>query len=306
MWYMFDLCPKCKDKLVERIVDNIARSESGYCPDCGEKMDEVFYGDKKAETAVYKITLNRVQHIKKKYLNVIMRMENLSEKEALEKLDGKDSISFEGDLLRTFLNLELIDEMWDISDYVVTPPFPYTRIFIQRCDCGEKAVYKVEKINEEKFRAGFFCEKCGEYVWYDVCDKVERDLTPYQLKLTLKAGDEKGKQEIMRRVNESDLYDKEVHEDEIVIRDQAKNIEVFLEIAKNYDIAYEIDPPYPHKILMFKEEGAGDDIKQLRAQKFKEEWTEDDIKQLIAHNPGLTVSVEEMNALNEKENNTGR
>ena len=44
-------------------------------------MDKVFFGDKKEENAVYKITLNRAQEIKEKYLDVIMQMGNFSEEE---------------------------------------------------------------------------------------------------------------------------------------------------------------------------------------------------------------------------------
>ena len=78
-----------------------------------------------------------------------------------------------------------------------------------------------------------------------------------------------------------ELQDKEVMEEQMTVRDLAKNIENLLGIMKTYGIEYEINPSYPHKIIMFKEE-----------------WTEDDIKQLRAVNPGLAVSVEEMNSIN--------
>ena len=258
MWYVFDLCPKCRDRLVEKVVDKLSKSEGGYCPNCGSKMDKVFCGDKKEENAIYKITLNQAQEIKEKYLDVIMQMGNFSEEEALEKIGERDSISFEGDLLKTYLNMELADKMWDI-DYTVIPPFPYKRFYIARCDCGERAVYKAEKINDEEFMAGFFCEKCRDYIWYDVCDEIERDLTGYQLKIPLKAGMDEGQQEIMGKVNQLHLDDKEVHEDEIIIRDVAKNIEVFLEIANAYHIAYEIEPPYFHKIPSLKKKHTEED-----------------------------------------------
>ena len=262
MWYVFDLCPKCRDRLVEKVVDNLSKSEGGCCPNCGSKMDEVFCGDKKEENAVYKITLNRAQEIKEKYLDVIMQMGNFSEEEALEKIGERDSISFEGDLLKTYLNLELADKMWDIYDYTVTPPFPYKRFYIARCDCGERAVYRAEKINDEEFMAGFFCEKCRDYVLYRICSEIEDDLTWYQLKIPLKAGMDEGQREIMGKVNQLHLDDKEVLEDEIIIRDVAKNIEVFLEIANAYHIAYEINPPYFHKIPSLKKEHTEEDADQ--------------------------------------------
>ncbi len=262
MWYVFDLCPKCRDRLVEKVVDNLSKSEGGCCPNCGSKMDEVFCGDKKEENAVYKITLNRAQEIKEKYLDVIMQMGNFSEEEALEKIGERDSISFEGDLLKTYLNLELADKMWDIYDYTVIPPFPYKRFYIARCDCGERAVYRAEKINDEEFMAGFFCEKCRDYIWYGIYSEIEDDLTGYQLKIPLKEGMDEGQREIMGKVNQLHLDDKEVLEDEIIIRDVAKNIEVFLEIANAYHIAYEINPPYFHKIPSLKKEHTEEDADQ--------------------------------------------
>lgn len=279
MSYIFNLCPKCKDKLVERIVDDISKCEEKYCPNCGNKMDIVLSGDKKEETVVYKITLNQVQDIKDKYLNVIMQMGNFDEKAALEKINGKDSISFEGDLLNTYLNLELLDETEGLVDYTVTPCFPYKRLFIQKCpDCGEKAIYRIEEIGEDEIQTGFFCEKCSEWVWYDICNKSKIDETLYHLKILLKEDEDEVKQEIMSTMNQ--LHDKEVLEDEIIVRDLARNIEYLLEIVKTYNIAYEINPPYPHKIYTLKKE-----------------WTEEDVKQLMAANPGLVLNLEEMNAL---------
>ena len=51
-------------------------------------------------------------------------------------------------------------------------------------------------------------------------------------------------------------------------------------MMKTYDINYEINPPYPHRII-----------------EIKKEWTGEDIKLLMAANSGLTVTLEEMNML---------
>lgn len=280
MRYIFDLCPKCKDKLIERVVDDIQDCGENYCPICGSKMDTVLEGDKKEETAIYRITLNQVQEMDDKYLNVIMKMGNFNEKEFWEKINTNESISFEGDLLNTYLKLELLSDMDGRAHYTVTPCFPYDRLFIQKCpDCGEKAIYKIEEIGEDEIQKGFFCEKCNEWVWYDICDKSKIDETLYHLKVSLRGDEDKVKQEIMERVNR--LANKEILEDEIIVWDLARNIDSLLCVVKTYNVAYEINPPYPHKIYPFKTE-----------------WTEEDLKMLMEANPGLTLNLEEMNARN--------
>lgn len=100
------------------------------------------------------------------------------------------------------------------------------------------------------------------------------------MKASLKEIESKIRKKILEMLDD-EMHDKEVTEDEIMVNDLAENIEGLLGMLKTYDIDYEIDPPYPHKIF-----------------EFKKEWTEEDIAALIAANPGLTVTAEEMNALN--------
>ena len=282
MRYIFDLCPKCKDKLIQRTTKDSQEYKEIYCSNCGNRMDTVLLGNKKAGNTIYKIILNQVRDINGKRdrcLKAIMQIDNLDENEALEKINTKDSVIFEGDLLNTYLSMRHLDEIDDMVDYSVIPDFPYARAFGQKCpDCGEEAVYKIEEVSENKLQKGFFCEKCNNWVWYDICDKLQIDKTLYHVKVSLKGVGGQVRQDIMRMLN--GLCVKETVEDQIVVHDLARNIESLLGLMKTYNIDYEINPPYPYKII-----------------EFMKEWTEDDIKKLMTANPGVTVTVEDMNAL---------
>ena len=92
-----------------------------------------------------------------KYLKAIKQIGNCGEDEALEKRNADGGISFEGNLLNTYLRLELLDEIDDMVDYAITPSFPYKRLVIQKCpDCGEEAVYKEVEISGNETQRGFF------------------------------------------------------------------------------------------------------------------------------------------------------
>lgn len=282
MLYTFNLCPKCKDKLVEQ---DIVREEDYKvicCPNCGSEMELALSGEEKAEDTTYKIVLNNVRLLhnrRDKCLKTIMQIGNCNEKEALEKLSAKNSVIFEGDLLNTYLSLRCLDKVGHMVDYTVVPQFPYARTFVQICpQCEEEAVYKKVEVEEDKVKAGCFCEKCNEWIFYDIKDKYEFDETMYHLKISVKEIQGQDKREILRAIDE--LCNKETEEDQIVIHDLARNIVYLLELLETNYIEYEIEPPYPHKI-----------------RTFKKEWTDEDIARLIAANPGLKVTAEEMNAL---------
>ena len=282
MLYTFNLCPKCKDKLIEQDVAKEEDYKVIYCPNCGSAMEPALSGEEKAEDTTYKIVLNNVRILHNrsdKCLETIMQIGGVDEKEALEKLGTKESVIFEGDLLNTYLSLRCLDKIGNIVDYTVVPQFPYARVFAQICpQCGEEAVYKKEDVEEDKVKTGFFCEKCKEWIFNNIKDKYEFDETLYHLKLSVKEIEGQDKQEILEAIGE--LRNKKIKEDQIEIHDLARNMVYLLELLETNYIEYEIEPPYPHKI-----------------RTIKREWTDEDIEQLIAANPGLKVTAEEMNSL---------
>lgn len=172
MQYTFNLCSKCKDKLIEQDVMREEDYRAIYCPNCGKEMIPALVGEEKVENAeniTYKIVLNEVliDEMRDKCVKVIMQIGNCNEKEALEKYNTKNSVIFEGDLLHTYLSLWCLSEKCYYLHYTVIPSLPYKPLFAVLCpDCGEVATYKEEEDGAGNVREGFFCEKCNDWITY--------------------------------------------------------------------------------------------------------------------------------------------
>lgn len=52
MHYEFELCPKCKDNLIERVIDDFQEYIPGNCLNCGSRMESVMSG-KKRQAMIY-------------------------------------------------------------------------------------------------------------------------------------------------------------------------------------------------------------------------------------------------------------
>lgn len=285
--YIFELCPKCMDKLVERKIDDFQEYIAGYCPNCGSMLENVFSGKNKADDVLYKIILDKILDKDKwdeKCLETIMKISELNKEETLKKISIEGSTIFVGDLLHTYLNLRILDQMDTIVSYRVIPDFPYARPFTMLCpDCGQETVYRKQELNKESMKHGLYCEKCKEWVMYKVSPKSQVDDTKYYLEAVL----EKVKREVKEQITDKlqNLYDKKIEHDRIIVLDKARNIEDVLSILEAYNIPYDINPPYPYKVPEIK-------------PTFKNEWTEEEIRKLIEANPGLSITVDELNALN--------
>ncbi len=80
MHYIFELCPKCMNELIERDIEDFQEFIPGICPNCGNRMEAALWGNKKTENTVYKIILNKVQNIDKgreKCQKIIMKIGGL-------------------------------------------------------------------------------------------------------------------------------------------------------------------------------------------------------------------------------------
>ena len=290
MMFIYEMCPHCKDQLYERKQPTEDMDSANFCPGCGKKMVMACYGEQKIDNTVYKIILNDASvsdynDKKNSFLLLLMKIGNISQDTALERYKTKDCVIFEGNISATYVNMHMLDAFTPGIHYTVIPSFPLERLmepFISLCPvCGSEIIHKTEETDTppDCVKDGMFCGKCNDWTMYTILNKSQIDETLYHLKVSLKGVNDKIRMEILGMADE--LQDKEVMEEQITVRDLAKNIENLLGIMKTYGIEYEINPSYPHKIIMFKEE-----------------WTEDDIKQLRAVNPGLAVSVEEMNSIN--------
>lgn len=261
-----------------------------FCPKCRKKMAIACYGEQEIDDTVYKIILNDASvsdymNKRNNFLSVLMKMGNVSFEDALKRYTTKDSVIFEGNISAAYVNMHALDGFTPSIHYTVAPSFPFERLlepFICLCPiCGSEVIHKTEEADKPAgcVKDGMFCEKCNDWVMYAVLDKSQLDETIYHLDVCLNGVNSPKRMAVLGIVDE--LQDKEIVESHIIVRDLARNMESLLGIIKTYGIDYEINPPYPHEIIASKKG-----------------WTEDDIKQLKAGNPGLEVSVEEMNSLN--------
>ena len=165
MPYIYDICPCCKDELIERDQPLEGGYSDKFCPKCGRKLGMAMAGTQKIDHTRYKIILERAYiteygNRRNRFIEILMKLGNISYDEALEKYNTKDSVIFEGDIREVYINMDLIDGFADQMDYRVVPEFPLVRFdpFLMICPtCGDDLIYK------EKER-GYFGEKCNKWI----------------------------------------------------------------------------------------------------------------------------------------------
>ena len=286
MLYGYDICPTCKDRLIKRIQEKgteCFEQYAGKCEKCGDRLRLAFTGEREIDDTIYKIELSPRMILDKDSVKAIMRICGCEKEAAREILEREEDILLEGDAFHTYLNMELLDECNAV--YYVYPEFPFARRAYVICpDCGNELLYKTEetdvKENDTDYyvQAGFFCERCNQWVAATYRRRIDVDETKYRLEICLeKLEVEEGK--IIRKMVD-ELSDKRTLLDKIIACDTAFNIHPLLEELKEKCIDYTIEPPYPHRIA-----------------EYKKEWTEEDLQILMEMNPGLTVNLEEMNGL---------
>lgn len=263
MYYGYDICPKCKNKLIERreAQENkteFAKYSGNDCFVCGEKMVLACVGEKKIDNTIYKITLEEVFNCKENeenYIKTIMKIGNFDVATARNKLNAQGSIIFEGDFFNTYKNMELLDDIGSFV-YNVTPPFSFTRfVYHVVCPvCGGKTIEKTEEMQDLKnyVKKGIFCESCNDWVLQCSINKMNIDDTIYNIMISFRGIECKEKEEVLNIVE--DLQNKKVSKDEIIVCDKANIIYEILQKLEAININYKIAPPFPYEICKFSEE----------------------------------------------------
>ena len=253
MRYILELCPVCLDKLVERNIDDFQEYHESCCPNCGGTMQAVLFGKKRAEDAIYKITLNKVRDVSKhreRCFDIIRRVSGLDADTVMERIGINDCVIFEGDLLHTYLTLEQLDQIEFMINYTVVPDFSYARELTIMCpDCGEKAKYRVKYGEGEDATGGFFCENCGEWVMYTGFGKADVDETEYYIESSIEEVEDKVKESVLYDIGL--LWEKKIEGNSIKFRGQSIEIKDILGMLEAYNIPYKVTPPYPYEIPDF-------------------------------------------------------
>lgn len=303
MYYVFDVCPKCMDKLYERKpMDDeeewMPISES-CCPNCGHRLIEACAGEKKPDSMVYNTTYKifrtyfspdgdetNKKRLTEKAINIVMKWGHCSRDAALGKLSTANSLICEGNLCETYVCIHELQDAF--IGYKTEPEFPYyffPRYFFFCPTCEGIPVEKTEDLEDSlsEVRTGIFCEKCNKWVKTYITSRKDIDNTVYHLRVCLKGIESNVKMELLEKLEIYEDWEikKEVTEERIAVDGLAPNISDILTDLKSNDISYEIAPPYPYEIPVYKKL-----------------WTEEDVERLKAMNPGLNVTAEELNVLN--------
>lgn len=188
MYYVLDICPKCKDRLYEREQTEekyFASVAKAHCSKCGHRLIMACTGEKKPDDAVYN-TIHKIfltyfaseSRNREKCIDIVMKQGHCDRKTAIEKLSTESSVICEGNLCETYLSIHELDETEGDICYRVEPEFPYSRQdpwvwFCPTCEGIPVKKTEVMASNPDLVYMGTFCEKCNEWVEALIVSKEE-------------------------------------------------------------------------------------------------------------------------------------
>lgn len=144
--------------------------------------------------------------------------------------------------------------------YKVEPDFPFVcfgNFDVWLCpDCGGKTVFKIEEMQPRgDYLLQVFCEKCNEWVMHCSVSRMALDDTIYRLEFSRKEIDDKidsgVKSELLDELD--NLSDIKEQGDEIIILGKAEMMYDILQKLIAINAAYDITPPFIHKIEKYRE-----------------------------------------------------
>lgn len=254
MEYDYLICPKCWDKLIE------VKEEEDWqrkCSKCGTRFGFALHGKKIDDSTYHSIILEyreklddmRISSIRNKLKNVHLDADNLLR--AIS--DGKQGdIIYEGDSFHTYLFAKVFSGYEPWIEFEIVPKFPYEigepDIFF--CpECGEEADNRTEPFDDIKgwFIDGLFCRHCNKWILGPI---AKRDTTVYKLVFPYKKiksmSDSSIKRGIMNRLKK--VPDKKIQGDQMIVHTNSERIIEIVQCLLTVDFAYDIEPPFPHKI----------------------------------------------------------
>lgn len=269
MYYGYDICPKCKDRLMERCQENekFERYSGEKCDKCGSKLRLALIGEKRVDETIYEITVSP-WHInnKNKCVQAIMELYNCEYSVAEKKMETKETVLFKGDILHVYLTMEWLCELYGIDDFDVSPEFPFLRIAYIDCpDCGGDTCYKIAESEKEGYMlTGYFCENCNSWVANNYTPKINLDETKYKVTFSLQEIDREEDEKIKEQVEEvkeliSRCSERKIRQNEIMIRACADEIHMILQDLEALHVDYNIEPRYPYPVIPVSEE----DLKEI-------------------------------------------
>lgn len=259
MYFGYDVCPRCMNILIEREQskenENDFEEYSGKCClVCGSRLVLACVGDKRIDDTLYKIILSEISVSDKKYYIEILKKLDIDI--SLEEFNNRETVIFEGTGDDIYIKMEMLDGAG--IKYTVMPKFPFARkIYNQVClcsKCGGETVQKIE-IHKEYINKGFYCENCKDWELYNSFSRLQLDDTVYRLEFSRKEIDNKtdsgAKSELLNGLD--NISDIKEQGDEIIILGKAEMIYDILQKLIAMNAAYDITPPFIHKIEKYRE-----------------------------------------------------
>lgn len=187
MIFIYEMCPHCMERLIERIQPMEDGNSVNLCPKCRGKMVMACYGEQRIDNTIYKFVLNNASvsdHMDKKnrFISTLMKMGDIDFDEALKRYQTKDCVIFEGNASNTYVNMGLLDNFTPSIQYSVVPAFQFERLlnlFISICPiCGSDTIHKTEDVDvpSNYIKDGFFCEKCNKWIMSTTMPKSENEM----------------------------------------------------------------------------------------------------------------------------------
>ena len=257
MEYAYVICPKCWDKLIEVKKEELSTYEQKRCSNCGTRFGLALLGDNKIDNSVYKVIIKKKWGMDKKRADIMSKDLNRAHfkaKAIMESINNgtQGTIIYEGDVLRIYL-LECVFigfEPW--IELEIVPRFPY-KIFHPEyflCpECGAEVISRQEPYDCIRgwFLDGLFCENCNKWT---LGPAAIRDDTNYRLVFPYKKlksmADNGIKRGIMNRLEK--VPDKKIQGEQMIVHTNSERIIEIVQCLRTADFAYDIEPPFPHKI----------------------------------------------------------
>lgn len=252
------VCPVCWDKLIQVTSEEeyVSYRKDKKCSKCGTHFGLALHG-KKIDDTTYQINFKR--GIKLDDMRITGMRKSLNEvhldADAILKaieIGKKGKLIYEGDAFHTYLFTKVFLGYESWIEFDIVPKFPYKiytpDLFI--CpECKADVVDHQEPCEELRgwFLDGFFCKHCNKWT---LGPTAIRDVTTYNLVFSYKKlenmDDSSIKREIMNCLKK--LPNKEIQGDQMIIHTNSEKIIEIVPYIQSAGCAYDIEPPFPHKI----------------------------------------------------------
>lgn len=258
MEYAYVICPKCWDRLVEiEKKEDLNIYEQKRCLNCGSRFGLALLGERKIDNAIYKVIIKNKWGLDEKRVAIIrkdLKRAHFDADAIIKAITAgkKGNTIYKGDAMHIYLFECVFSGFESWIEFNIVPKFPY-KIFHPEyflCpECGAEVISRTEPYDSIKgwFIDGLYCNNCNKWT---LGPTVICDNTIYTLKFSsnkLKRMEDCSlKRGIMKQLNK--IPNKKIQGDQMSVYINSEKILEIVPYLRSMDFAYEIEPPFPHRI----------------------------------------------------------